>query len=70
MKLPKSKLKQINKDEFIKLANTIKNIDNIKRLPNHRGVKLSSTLSGQRELIREMRNKINELVDAVTNLQK
>ena len=35
----------------------------IKRLPKHRGVKLSSTHEGQRELIREMRNKINELVD-------
>ena len=35
----------------------------IKRLVKHRGVKLSSTPSGQRELIREMRNKINEIID-------
>ena len=35
----------------------------MKRLSKHRGVKLSSTVAGQRELIREMRNKINELVD-------
>ena len=41
----------------------------MERLPIHRGVKLSSTLSGQRELIREYRNKINELIDAY-NLAK
>lgn len=35
----------------------------MKKLSKHRGVKLSSTIAGQRELIREMRNKINELVD-------
>jgi hypothetical protein len=35
----------------------------IKKLPKHRGVKLSSTLAGQRELLREYRNKINELVE-------
>ncbi len=35
----------------------------IKKLPIHRGVKLSSTLAGQRELIREYRNKINEIVE-------
>lgn len=34
-----------------------------KKLNNNVGVKLSSTLTGQRELIREMRNKINELVE-------
>ena len=39
----------------------------IKPLLNRRGVKLSSTLTGQRELIREMRNKVNELITYVNN---
>ena len=39
------------------------------RLPQHRGVKLSSTLASQRELIREMRNKINELIDIINELK-
>jgi hypothetical protein len=34
-----------------------------KKLPNHRGVRLSSTTSGQRELLREYKNKINEIID-------
>ena len=37
----------------------------IQPLPNHRGVKLSQTVSGQRELIREMRNKINEIINYI-----
>lgn len=37
----------------------------ITKLAKHRGVKLSSTTSGQRELIRQMRNKTNELIDYV-----
>ncbi len=37
----------------------------IKKLENKRGVKLSSTLAGQRELLREYRNKINEIIDYV-----
>ena len=40
----------------------------IKKLPKHRGVKLSSTLAGQRELIREMRNKLNELIEVINQL--
>ena len=39
----------------------------IKKLPQHRGVKLSSTLSGQRELIREMRNAINKIIEYLNN---
>jgi hypothetical protein len=35
----------------------------IKKLLNHRSVKLSSTLAGQRELLREIKNKINEIID-------
>lgn len=34
-----------------------------KKLGNNDGVKLSSTLGGQRELIRQHRNKINEIID-------
>lgn len=41
----------------------------IKKLSNNQGVRKSSTLGGQRELIREMRKKINEIIDAVTLLQ-
>ncbi len=39
----------------------------IKLLQKHRGVKLSSTLAGQRELIREMRNKINKLIESIND---
>ena len=35
----------------------------IEKLRQRRSVKLSSTLGGQRELIREMKNKINEIID-------
>jgi hypothetical protein len=35
----------------------------MKKIPNHKSVKLSQTLAGQRELIREMKNKINEIVE-------
>lgn len=38
-------------------------VDKIKRLGNREGVKLSSTIGGQRELIRQHRNKINEIID-------
>ena len=37
----------------------------IKKLNNKEGVKQSSTLAGQRELIREMRNTINDLIASV-----
>ena len=41
----------------------------IKKLLNHRSVKLSSTVGGQRELLREHHNKINELIDTYDVLQ-
>ncbi len=37
----------------------------LKKLASNRGVKLSSTLGGQRELVREMRNTINDIIDAL-----
>lgn len=40
----------------------------IKPLKNHRGVKLSQTKEGQRELIREMRNKMNEIIEFINTL--
>ena len=41
----------------------------IKKLTNHKGVKLSSIKEGQRELLREYRNKINELIERVNLLE-
>lgn len=41
----------------------------IQKLPKRRSVKLSSTVAGQRELIREMRNKLDEVIDAVNELR-
>lgn len=40
----------------------------IKKLGNNEGVQMSSTVGGQRELIRQHRNKINELVEAFNKL--
>jgi len=42
----------------------------IKKLKHSQTVKLSGTLSGQRELIRETRNKINEVIDYLEYLEK
>jgi hypothetical protein len=42
----------------------------IKPLNNNQSVKLSSTLAGQRELLREIKNKVNELVTAVNRLSE
>jgi len=39
------------------------------KLSNDRGVELSSIRSGQRELLREYRNKLNELIDWANNHQ-
>ncbi len=53
------------KEGFMRTARAIQRSEEnypIKKLPVRRGVQLSSTLSGQRELIREMRNKINEII--------
>ena len=41
----------------------------IEKLNNNQGVKLSGTVSGQRELLREYRNKINELIQEVNKLK-
>lgn len=41
----------------------------MKKLSNNNGVIKSSTLAGQRELLREYRNKINEIVESVTALE-
>lgn len=41
----------------------------IEKLNNNEGVKRSETTAGQRELLREYRNKTNELIDAVNELQ-
>ena len=42
----------------------------IKKLGNIDGVQMSSTLGGQRELIRQYRNKINEIINWVNNYEK
>lgn len=42
----------------------------IKRIPNGASVKLSSTLAGQRELLRQMKNKINEIIDYLVKPQE
>ncbi len=39
----------------------------IKKLNNNEGVKRSQTTAGQRELIREMRNTLNEVIDSVND---
>ncbi len=67
MGLPKVKRKLINIKKFVKLANKIRESEKIEKLAKHRGVKLSSTLAGQRELIREIRNKINEIIERLNN---
>lgn len=41
----------------------------MKKISNRMSVKKSSTLAGQRELLREHTNKINELVESITNLE-
>ena len=38
-------------------------------LNNDKGVRMSQTPAGQRELLREYRNKINELIDYITELE-
>lgn len=40
------------------------------KLSHHKSVKLSSTLGGQREQIREITNKVNELVDYIVLVNK
>ena len=42
----------------------------IKKLPKHKSVKLSSTVAGQREQIREITNKVNELVEGVNDCRE
>ena len=42
----------------------------IEKISHRMSVKKSSTLGGQRELVRELTNKINELIDHVTELEK
>lgn len=42
----------------------------IKKLGNTEGVKLSSTLGGQRELLRQHRNKINEIIEHLESQHK
>jgi hypothetical protein len=39
----------------------------IERLNNNEGVKRSQTTAGQRELLREMREKLNELIESVND---
>jgi hypothetical protein len=58
--------KKMSDKFFVRLAKEIKeSMLTIQLLPNHRGVRLSKTISGQRELIREMRNKINEIINYI-----
>ena len=40
----------------------------ISKLGNNDGVKMSSTVGGQRELIRQHRNKINSIIDSLNTL--
>ena len=42
----------------------------IKKLGNNDGVKMSSTVGGQRELIRTHRNKINEIIEVLNQQGK
>lgn len=42
----------------------------MKKISNRMSVKQSSTLAGQRELLREHTNKINDIIDVVTEQQK
>jgi hypothetical protein len=42
----------------------------MKKLINNKSVKLSSTKEGQRELLREHHNKINEIIEHVEALEK
>lgn len=64
MNLPKpKKVKLINEKRFV--ANAIKIQNDMKKISNNMSVQKSSTLAGQRELLREHTNKINEIIDVL-----
>ena len=61
------------KEDFMRTAKAIqKSQENypIKKLGNINGVKMSSTLGGQRELLRQYRNKINEIIEWINNYEE
>ena len=68
-----SKMEPSNwKESIIRSAKAIqKSNENypIKKIIKHRSVKLTSTLSGQREIIREHTNKINEIIEWINSYE-
>lgn len=42
----------------------------MKKLSKHKSVKLTQTVSGQREILREHTNKINEITDWINNIER
>lgn len=60
---------KIQTKDFVSSNKKMDTNSNIQKLPKRRGVKLSSTVGGQRELIREMRNKLDEVIDVVNELK-
>lgn len=42
----------------------------MKKISKHKSVKLTQTVSGQREILREHTNKINEIVDWINNVER
>ena len=60
------------KESFMRTAKAIQKYNEnypIKKIIKHRSVKLTSTLSGQREFIREHTNKINEIIEWINSYE-